>query len=87
MIRVSTHPGEMLLKEFRVNEIVNERRGITLSTALRLGKYFGTSADFWRNLQLRCDLYKTWKEELARNRANFYALSLSCTFTITLAAL
>ena len=41
----------------RVNEIVNGRRGITPSTALRLSKFFGTSAGFWMNLQLRWDLY------------------------------
>ena len=41
----------------RVNEIVNQRRGITPSTALRLGKFFGMSADFWLNLQMRWDLY------------------------------
>lgn len=41
----------------RINEIVNGRRGITTSTALRLSKFFGTSADFWMNLQLRWDLY------------------------------
>lgn len=41
----------------RVNEIVNGRRAITPSTALRLGKYFGLSASFWLNLQLRWDLY------------------------------
>lgn len=41
----------------RVNEIVNGRRGITPSTALRLSKFFGMSASFWMNLQLRWDLY------------------------------
>ena len=41
----------------RVNELVNRRRGVTPSTALRLGKFFGMSADFWMNLQLRWDLY------------------------------
>lgn len=41
----------------RVNEIVNKRRGITPSTALRLSKAFGVSEDFWMNLQLRWDLY------------------------------
>ena len=35
----------------RVNEIINRRRGITPSTALRLAKFFSTSADFWMNLQ------------------------------------
>ena len=41
----------------RVNELVNRRRGITPSTALRLAKFFGTTADLWMNLQLRWDLY------------------------------
>ena len=41
----------------RINEITNGKRGITPATALRLAKYFGTSADFWLNLQLRWDLY------------------------------
>jgi antitoxin HigA-1 len=35
----------------RISEIVNERRGITADTALRLARYFGTSADFWMNIQ------------------------------------
>jgi addiction module HigA family antidote len=47
----------------RVNEIVNQRRGITPSTALRLAKFFGMSADFWMNLQLRWDLYRAQKAE------------------------
>lgn len=42
----------------RVNELVNRKRGMTPSTALRLAKFFGTSADFWMNLQLRWDLYQ-----------------------------
>ena len=41
----------------RVNEIVNGRRGITPSTALRLARFFGMTPDFWMNLQLRWDLY------------------------------
>ena len=41
----------------RVNEIVNQRRGITPGTALRLAKFLGTSVEFWLNLQQRCDLY------------------------------
>lgn len=47
----------------RVNEIVNGRRGITPSTALRLAKFFGMSADFWMNLQIRWDLYFAQREE------------------------
>ncbi len=41
----------------RVNEIINGRRGITPSTALRLAKVFGVSDDFWMNIQLRWDLF------------------------------
>jgi antitoxin HigA-1 len=47
----------------RINEIVHMRRGITPSTALRLAKYFGVSAAFWMNLQLRWDLYNTQQAE------------------------
>jgi addiction module HigA family antidote len=47
----------------RINEIINKKRGITPSTALRLAKFFGVSEDFWMNLQLRCDLYKTKQTE------------------------
>ena len=47
----------------RVNEIINGRRGITPSTALRLAKYLGVSPDFWMNLQLRWDLYFASKSE------------------------
>ena len=47
----------------RVNEIVNGRRGVTPSTALRLSQYFGTSSDFWMSLQLRWDLYHAQRAE------------------------
>ncbi|HEY9529408.1 MAG TPA: HigA family addiction module antitoxin [Anaerolineales bacterium] len=47
----------------RINEIVNGRRGITPSTALRLAKFFDMSADFWMNLQLRWDLYFAQRAE------------------------
>jgi addiction module HigA family antidote len=40
----------------RITEILNERRRITSDTALRLSRYFGTSADFWMNLQQAYDL-------------------------------
>ena len=49
----------------RINEIINGRRGITPSTALRLAKFFGLSADFWMNLQLRWDMYFAQQEEKA----------------------
>jgi addiction module HigA family antidote len=40
----------------RINEIVLEKRGITADTAIRLGLYFTTTAQFWLNLQARYEL-------------------------------
>lgn len=42
-----------------VNEIVRERRGISADTAIRLGRYFNTSAQFWMNLQAGYSLAAT----------------------------
>ena len=47
----------------RINELVNQKRGVTPSTALRLGKFFGISPGFWLNLQMRWELYKAQKIE------------------------
>jgi addiction module HigA family antidote len=40
----------------RINEIIRGRRAITVDTALRLAKYFGTTPQFWLNLQAHYDL-------------------------------
>jgi len=40
----------------RINDIVRERRSITPDTALRLARYFGTTPQFWLNLQTSYDL-------------------------------
>lgn len=40
----------------RVTDILNLKRGITPETALRFARFFGTSADFWMNLQARYEL-------------------------------
>ena len=40
----------------RINEIVHGKRGITAGTAIRLAKYFGTSEEFWMNLQTSYEL-------------------------------
>ena len=75
-MRIRTHPGEVLRKEFlvplglsanalalelrvpatRIGDILKERRGITADTALRLARYFGTTPEFWLNLQQSYDL-------------------------------
>ena len=76
--RAPTHPGEMLrpmnisqrdlanaihVPYQRINELVNQKRGVTPSTALRLSRFFGVSADFWLNLQVRWDLFKAQAAE------------------------
>ena len=40
----------------RITQILNGKRGVSAETALRLARYFGTSARFWINLQSRYDL-------------------------------
>lgn len=48
--------NEIKVPRSRVNDIVLGRRAITADTAMRLGRYFGTSPEFWINLQARYDL-------------------------------
>jgi addiction module HigA family antidote len=52
----------------RVSEIVNERRGITADTALRLARYFRMTPEFWMNIQSHYDLEvaRDAKESLIR---------------------
>ena len=40
----------------RITQILNEKRGVSAETALRLSRYFGNSAQFWMNLQARYEL-------------------------------
>ena len=46
-----------------IQTVVQQQQAITPSLALRLAKYFGTSVDFWMNLQLRWDLYHALNAE------------------------
>lgn len=48
-LNIGVHPR-------RINEIVLQKRRITADTALRLAKFFGTSAEFWMGLQSQYDL-------------------------------
>lgn len=50
----------------RITGIVNGTRAITADTALRLSRYFGTTPDFWLNLQTHFDLEVTSRKEAAR---------------------
>lgn len=56
--------AEINVTPARVSEIIAGRRGVTADTALRLGRYFGTSAQLWLNLQSNYDL-ETATRELA----------------------
>src|SRR4051812_16966612 len=78
MVRIRTHPGEVLNEEFmvplglsarrlaedievppnRISEIVRGRRDVSADTALRLGRRFGTTPQFWLNLQDAHELSK-----------------------------
>ena len=51
-----------------VNELCNDRRGITASTALNLARFFGNSAEFWLNVQRRIDLWETMNSPDERAR-------------------
>jgi addiction module HigA family antidote len=57
-LNMSAHALAMELKvpAPRINDNVRERRSITPATALRLARYFGTTPDFWLNLQTAYDL-------------------------------
>lgn len=56
---------ELRVPVTRISEIVHERRGITPDTALRLARYFNTTAGFWMNLQTAYDL-EVAADKLAR---------------------
>jgi addiction module HigA family antidote len=52
----------------RLTEIINEKRSISADTAMRLGRYFGTSAQMWMNLQSQYELQAA-EEKLAKQIA------------------
>lgn len=52
----------------RISQIINGKRAITVDTAMRLARYFGTSAEVWLRLQVTYDLEST--ESSTRDRIN-----------------
>ncbi len=69
-----SHLAKALHTSFRaVNELVNEKRGITTEMALKLAKYFGTTPQLWLNIQNQFDLYKVGikKHDLIENIEKF----------------
>ena len=67
-LRLSAHALSQALRipAPRVNDIVRERRSVTPDTALRLARHFGTTAQFWMNLQASYDLKIAAREAGAR---------------------
>lgn len=61
---ISSHQLALALRvpATRINDIVNEKRGITADTAMRLSRYFGTTSRFWMNLQ------SSWELEVAEDQ-------------------
>lgn len=62
----------------RINEIVLAKRGISADTALRLARFFGTSAEFWLGLQAQYDLDVTTEElgERLEREVRIYATAV-----------
>ena len=55
---------QLHVPENRISEVIRRRRNITADTALRLGRWFGTSAEFWMNLQKSYELRKATLENV-----------------------
>lgn len=55
---------ETYLDQTRISEILKGKRSVSIDTALRFSKYFGTSPEFWMNIQLQYDM-ETKKNEIA----------------------
>ncbi len=74
-VSINALAREIAVPPNRISEIVSGKRSITADTALRLGKYFGVSAELWLSLQVDYDLRvakrTTWRkaEPLVRARA------------------
>lgn len=58
---------EIHVPETRISEIVHGKRAVTADTAIRLAKFFGTTAEFWLNLQNLYDL----EEEKSSHKSEF----------------
>lgn len=67
---------ELGIPQTRISEILHEKRGITADTAIRLSCFFGTSAEFWMNLQSLYDLEETKRSKAEEfSQINRYAFA------------
>jgi antitoxin HigA-1 len=58
----------------RIGAIVNQRRGVTAETAIRLAKFFNTTPEFWMNLQSNYDLSKAIEKTGADVEQHVFAM-------------
>jgi antitoxin HigA-1 len=61
-VSINKLAGDIDVPLSRVSGLVNGKRGVTADTALRLSKYFGTTPEFWLNLQAHYDLESVRRE-------------------------
>lgn len=64
---------ETFIDQTRISEIIKGKRSISIDTALRFSKFFGTSAEFWINIQTQYDL-ENKKEEIAYDLTKIHTL-------------
>ena len=60
------------IPQTRISEIIHGKRSVTADTAIRFSKFFGTTAEFWLNLQNLYDL----EEEESKHKAEFAAIKM-----------
>lgn len=60
----------------RINDVVRQKRGVSIDTALRLARYFNTTAQFWMNLQISYDL-KIASQSMAKIEAEVAPLQMA----------
>jgi antitoxin HigA-1 len=61
----------------RINDVVRERRSVTVDTALRLSRYFNTTAQFWMNLQSSYDLKVAEREVGSKIESEVHQLEMA----------
>jgi len=67
---------ETFLDQTRISEIIKGKRSVTVDTALRFSKFFGTSPEFWINIQTQFDL-ENKKSELATDLSKIQTFHLA----------
>jgi addiction module HigA family antidote len=66
---------ELCVSPRRINEIVHGKRSISADTALRLSRFYGTSPQFWLNLQMRFDLENEKEKSQGRIEGEIHPFS------------